>query len=32
MAGLVADYLAESARRGEPAAVLPAELSFDERA
>ena len=32
MAGLVADYVAESARRGEPAAVLPAELSFDDRA
>lgn len=32
MAGLVADYLAESARRGEPAAVLPEELSFDARA
>ena len=32
MAGLIADYLAESARRGEPAAVLPAELSLDARA
>jgi len=32
MAGVVADYLAESARRGEPAVVLPAEVSFDERA
>ncbi len=32
MAGLVADYLAETRRRGEPAARVPIELRRDDRA